>query len=204
MNDSFRKRPAAWLVATVVALATGATGFAANQTDTITPILVNGPLPYNITLQEYSFGAAELPTLHSYAAGHFDGKWILLAGKTNGIHGFAAVGPNGFTPETQNRDVWVIDPINKQSWHRSLESAAGGLTTAELNSLTPSNNQFYQRGDRLYMTGGYGVIGILGDGTPVNGTYDRLSAIDLPGLVDWVITGSGTAKDHIQIGRAHV
>jgi hypothetical protein len=172
--------------------------FAAHQTDTFTPVILNGSLPYQISLQRYDFGAADLPTLHSYAAGHHDGKWVLLAGKTNGLHGFETTGPNGFTPETQNREVWVIDPINRQSWHRSLEGAGGGLTTAELNSLTPTNNQFYQRGERLYMTGGYGVQSILGSGTPINGTFDRLSAIDLPGIVDWVMTGTGAAKDHIR------
>jgi hypothetical protein len=169
---------------------------AAHQTDTVTPVTIGG-LPYNISLESYDFGAADLPTLHSYAAGHYDGKWVLIAGKTNGIHGFDTAGPNGFTPETQNREVWVVDPVAKQSWHRSLEDAGGGLTTTELNSLTPSNNQFYQRGDRLYMTGGYGVQLMQGD-TPINGTFDQLSAIDLPGIVDWVMTGSGVAKDHIR------
>jgi hypothetical protein len=94
--------------------------------------------------------------------------------------------------------VWIIDPVRKQSWHRSLEGGSGGLTTLELNSLTPTNNQFYQRDERLYMTGGYGVQNMLGDGTPINGTFDRLSAIDLPGIIDWVITGSGMAKNHIR------
>ena len=91
--------------------------------------MLNGSLPYKVSLQPYDFGAAELPTLHSYAAGHHDGKWVLISGKTNGLHGFETTGPNGFLPESQNREVWVIDPVNKQSWHRSLEGAAGGLTT---------------------------------------------------------------------------
>jgi hypothetical protein len=167
----------------------------ANQTADITPVVVGG-LPYHISLEQYNFGPAELPTLHSYAAAHHDGKWIFIAGKTNGLHGFEVTGPNGFTPETQNRDVWVVDPIAKQSWHRSLEED-GGLTTDELNSLTPTNNQFYQRGDRLLMTGGYGVQSMQGD-TPINGTFNTLSSISLPGIVDWVMTGNGVAKDHIR------
>ncbi|HEY3394246.1 MAG TPA: hypothetical protein VGK58_16150, partial [Lacipirellulaceae bacterium] len=170
---------------------------AANQTDTFTPIQINGGLPYRISLQPYDFGARDLPTLHSFAAGNHDGKWVLVAGKSNGLHGFEMAGPNGFEPEFQNREVWVIDPVNRQSWHRSLDGAGGGLTTTELNSLTPANNQYYQRGQRLYMTGGYGVQTILG-GNPINGTFDRLSAIDLPGIVDWVMTGNGIAKDHIR------
>jgi hypothetical protein len=187
------------LIASMAALGVSlwANASAANQTDTLTPIQLNGSLPYRISLQPYDFGADELPTLHSFAAGHHDGKWILVAGKSNGLHGFETAGPNGFEPEFQNREVWVIDPVNRQSWHRSLEGAAGGLTTIELNSLTPTNNQFYQRGERLYMTGGYGVQTISG-GNPINGTFDRLSAIDLPGIIDWVMTGNGVAKDHIR------
>ncbi|MEX0611124.1 MAG: hypothetical protein WD738_08330 [Pirellulales bacterium] len=171
---------------------------AANQTDTVTPILLDSNLPYRISLQPVDFGSAELPTLHSYAAAHHDGKWVLIAGRTNGLHGFESMAANNFPPQFQNRDVWVIDPIAKQSWHRSLEDAGGGLTTIELNSLTPTNNQFYQRGDHLYMTGGYGVQSILPNGTPFNGTFDTLSAIHLPGIVDWVMTGNGVAKEHIR------
>ncbi len=174
----------------------GHVAWAAHQTDTLTPVSIGG-LPYNISVQKYDFGAADLPTLHSYAAAHYDDKWILFAGKTNGLHTFDTTGPNGFTPETQNREVWVIDPVAKQSWRRSLEGAGGGLTTTELNSLTPTNNQFYQRGDRLYMTGGYGVQSMQGD-TPINGTFNQLSAISLPGIVNWVMTGAGVAKDHIR------
>ena len=48
------------------------------------------------------------------------------------------------------------------------------------------------------MTGGYGVQSFLPDNTPVNGTFNQLSAINLPGIVDWVKTGSGVAKDHIR------
>ena len=104
---------------------------AAHQTDTLSPVTIGG-LPYNVSLQPYNFGSAELPTLHSYAAAHYDDKWVLISGKTNGLHTFDTTGPNGFVPEFQNREVWVIDPVAKQSWHRSLEGAGGGLTTNEL------------------------------------------------------------------------
>jgi hypothetical protein len=171
--------------------------FAANQTATVTPIQFDNPLPYRVELQPYDFGAADLPTLHSYAAGHYDGKWVLLSGRTNGLHGFTNVAANNFPPEFQNREVWVIDPVTRESWHRSLDDPSSGLTAAESNSLSQANNQFYQRGDRLYMTGGYGYQFDL-NSVPINSTFDKLSAIDLPGIVDWVQTGTGTAKSHIR------
>jgi hypothetical protein len=171
---------------------------AANQTADITPIQFNSALPYQITLQEYDFGPEELPTLHSFNAAHYDGKWILFAGRTNGLHGFAGPGPRpeNFPASSQNKEVWVIDPVAKQSWHRALDGPTGGLTTTELRSLTPANTQFLQRGDYLYVTGGYGIQTDLAGG--LNGTFDTLSAIHLPGIMDWVINNNGTAKDRIR------
>ena len=83
--------------------------------------------------------------------------------------------------------------VTHQSWSRSLEDVSSGLTAAEVAVLTPTNNQFSQIGDRLYMTGGYGVDEFGGPGT-----LATLSALDLPGIVDWVTTGSGQAADHIR------
>jgi hypothetical protein len=170
---------------------------AANQTAELTPIRLHGSLPYRIEVEPYDFGEAALPTLHSFAAGVADGKWVILAGRTNGMHGFKSIAANNFPPASQNRSVWVIDPVAKQSWSRSLEDPAAGLTLAELNSLTQANCQSYQRGDRLYMTGGYGVEGEV-NGSPYYNTFDKLSAIDLAGLAAWAMGGPGSAKSHIR------
>ena len=172
--------------------------WAANQTATVTPIELNSQLPYRVSLEPYDFGTAPLPTLHSYAAGMVDGKWVLLSGRTNGLHGFSQVGAQNFPPESQNREVWVIDPVTHESWSRSLEDASAGLTSAEVNSLSQANNEFYQRGDRLYMVGGYGYQSDDMNGSPLNDTFDTFTAIDLPGLVDWVTTGVGSAKSSIR------
>jgi hypothetical protein len=170
-----------------------------HQTDTVTQIIENGELPYELSLQVYDFGMASLPTLHSYAAGEYDGKWVLLAGRTNGLHGFMGGNQAGenFPPEFQNREVWVIDPVTRQSWSRSLETEPGTFNDFQLNSLTQANNQFMQQGDELYMVGGYGLISDV-EGTETFGTFDTLSAINLPGIVDWVQTGSGEASDHVR------
>ena len=171
---------------------------AQHQTPDVTPIQLNSALPYSISLEEYDFGAADLPTLHSFNAAHHDGKWIVFAGRTNGMHGFDAIGPGNFPPAAQNKEVWVIDPVAKQSWSRSLESASGGLTAAEIRSLTPANTQFYQRGDHLYVTGGYGLIFDPGTPNTQNGTHSTLTAVNLPGIIDWVVNNNGTAKQQIR------
>ena len=168
---------------------------AANQTATVTPVQ-NGGLGFNVALTEYDMGQASVPTLHSFAAGEVGGKWVIIGGRTNGLHGFENIGVLNFPEASANREVWVIDPVSKQTWNRSIEGVGGGFTSSEVASLSTTNNQFEQVGDTLYMTGGYGVstVGSLFDLK----TFDVLSAVDLPGLADWVMTGTGTAKDHVR------
>ena len=58
----------------------------AHQTPTTTPIDLAGNVPYKMELREVDFGATQMPLLHSYAAAEYDGKWILLSGRSNGVH----------------------------------------------------------------------------------------------------------------------
>ncbi|HEY6563665.1 MAG TPA: hypothetical protein VIY86_04175, partial [Pirellulaceae bacterium] len=155
----------------------------------MSPIVVGGTLPYQVHLEPYDFGSADFPTLHSYASATFDNQWVLLAGRTNGLHSLTSGGFNSFPPASQNREVWVIDPVTRQTWHRSLESAGSGLSQSVVDSLTRTNTQFDQQGGTLYVTGGYGY-----DRTTNRfGTSDTLSAIDLGALAAWVQNGTGSA-----------
>jgi hypothetical protein len=110
------------------------------------------------------------------------------------LHGFESVGVNNFPPQFQNQEVWVIDPVAKQSWHRSLTEASANLTATELRSLTPANTQFYQKGDHLYITGGYG----LAIGTSTNSTFDTLTSIHLPEMMDWVVNGTAMGANTVR------
>jgi hypothetical protein len=162
---------------------------AANQTATVTPIQDSSTLPYRIEVRPYSMGTVEVPTLHSYAVGEYDGKWLFLSGRTNGLHGFNGAQPDeNFPSASQNREAWVVDIANRQTWHRSLEDATSGLSAAQVASLAPANTQFYQSGETLYVTGGYGL-----DSNDDYVTFDTLSAIDVPALGDWVVNGAGNA-----------
>jgi len=181
------------LVVLFVAVFAARPALADNQTATVDPIDTGGALPYQISVSTYDFGAADLPTLQSFAAGMYDGKWVMLAGRTNGLHGFTNVGSANFPAAYQNHDVWVVDPVSKQSWRRSLDSDST-MTAQMLSELTTTNTEFAQVGDRLYMAGGYGV-NASGSGFS---TKSSLTAIDLPGIVDWVMTGSGHATDHMR------
>jgi hypothetical protein len=185
------------LLSALAILVTSVTcAFAQNQTPTTSDLLPADSLPYRIQIKEVDFGNNDLPTLHSYAVGAYGSKRLFISGRTNGMHGFDAV----FSPEEnfpiqhQNRDVWVVDMDTKQAWSKPLDAAGSGLTEAQILSLATTNNQFYQRGDSLYITGGYGVKENGFD----FGTFDALSAIDLPGLGEWVVNGTGSAAANIR------
>jgi hypothetical protein len=159
---------------------------------TPSPIELDADLPYRIELRPYSLGAIDMPTLHSFAVGQYDGKFLFISGRTNGLHTFDFFEEN-FPPQFQNRDVWVVDFQSRQSWRRALDDPSNGLSEATVLSLATTNNQFYQAGDTLYVSGGYGA---LEDGTL--GTHDRLSAIDVTALGEWVIHGGPLAPEVIR------
>lgn len=169
----------------VVALATRA--LADNQTPTVSPVQLSG-LPYTISLQTAETGSATLPTLQSFAAGIHDGKWIFVAGRTNGLHNFTESGLANFPPEFQNTDIWVIDPVAKQSWSRSLTDGSAGISSSVFNALSATATQSVQQGSTLYIAGGY----LYDSGINSFTTYDTLTALDLSGVVDWVRHGTGT------------
>ncbi|MBS0635963.1 MAG: hypothetical protein JSS12_00485 [Verrucomicrobia bacterium] len=116
--------------------------------------------------------------LHSFAQAVYDGKWVIFSGRVNGLHGFSA-DDNNFPPDEQNRAIYVIDHHNKSVLYRDMQ---GSLAQEVIDTLSVSNPQFYQKGDTLYMTGGYGIDTATGKFS----TKDVLSAINIPGLIDWV------------------
>lgn len=166
---------------------------AQHQTEVFSPIIVDGSLPYQIDLVPFELGDTPLPSLHSYAKAQWDGKWLLIGGRTNGLHEFTQNGFINFPPAHQNREIWVVDPVHGKSWRRSMEEEGSGLTTPQIDSLSVTNNQFYQKDDRLYLTGGYGL-----EAEEDFVTFDTLTAIDVPGIMAWVQGGDGNASSTIR------
>lgn len=176
-------------------MAFGTPARAQNPLGIYSPVQLNSALPYRVELKERVMGNADMPTLHSYAVGHYGNKWMMISGRTNGLHGFDIFdAESNFPTQSRNKEVWVIDFDTKQSWHRALDDASSGLSALQVASLASTNNQFVEKGDTLYVTGGYGLQANGFD----FGTFDTLSAIDMPGLGDWVMNGTGTAADHIR------
>lgn len=149
-----------------------------NQTDQLSPVFPNSKLPFRVVIQKTNL---ELPKgLHSGMVGVYNGLWIFIAGRTNGLHGFGA---DPFPPGSQNTDIYVINPTKGSYSSRSLADPSSGLTQQQIDSLAVTSPQGYQDGNTLYMTGGYGID----TGTGTYTTKPILTAINLPGIVKWVL-----------------
>lgn len=167
-------------------------GFA-NQTTTLSPIYPPASLPFRISIELESFS---LPSgIHSGASAIYKGKWLFLAGRTNGLHGFGP-GIDNFPPSQQNTTVYVVDPEAKTVFTRSLYDPSSGLSQQQIDQLSVTSPQSFFTDKTLYISGGYGVDTETG----LFSTKSVLTAIDLRGLIKWVISPSAddSAVKHIR------
>ena len=158
-----------------------------NQTDDLSPILPQSGLPFHIVIEKANF---QLPQgLHSGVVGVYKGLWVFIGGSVVGLHGF---GPDPFPASGQNRNIYVINPTTGAVAFRSLTDPSSGLNQLQIDSLSVISPEGYQDGDTLYITGGYGVD------TTNNGfgTKSILTAVYLPGIVQWV-TNPGNASNTV-------
>ena len=73
-------------------------------------ITAQSPFEYAVHID--SIQIPGLPGLHSYAFAEHDGKWLIIGGRTDGLHPRQ---PFASFPEADNNtDVYVIDIENKQ------------------------------------------------------------------------------------------
>jgi len=149
-----------------------------NQTSDISPVGFNPSLPFTVNIEAEDF---LIPGgIHSGAHAQCGSYFLFIAGRTNGLHGFNNNDDN-FPVQQQNTNVIVINVCTKAVYVRSLYEA--GLTQEQVDTLSVTSPQSYQSGNTLYMTGGYGVDSTSGNFS----TKDTLTAIDIPGLIDWTI-----------------
>lgn len=150
------------------------------------------PLPFAIELRELAFDS--LPGLHSFAFAQSGGKWLIVGGRTNGLHSFSRSHgnqppQNAFPPSHANQRVWVIDPATGQSWSSPLQNLASALADA----LSATNAAFYQDGNYLFVVGGYGFDSRNNKMT----TFGTLTALKVQETIQAVINGQPLAP-HIQ------
>ncbi|MCX6990019.1 MAG: hypothetical protein NTX49_02980 [Chlamydiae bacterium] len=162
-----------------------------NQTDDLSPVLSPDSLPYEISIELANFQLPSDPLndfgLQSFIHAEYKGKWLLLAGRTSGLHGFPAGQiPPAFPIVNQNTLVYVVDPSNGSVIVRDLLESSSKLTQGQIDTLSVTSPQYYQSGNTLYLIGGYGIDTSTGQYS----TKSTLTAIDVPGLIHWVETGN--------------
>lgn len=115
-----------------------------------------------------------MPAVHSAAYGIYDGRWFIIGGRINGLHGFTP--PNGFKPNGVNSTIYMVNPFNDTRKERHVLQNITDTTL--LDALQAAFYQFAQNDSMLYITGGYGL---LTDSTD-NHTLSTLVAVNLKQL----------------------
>jgi hypothetical protein len=146
--------------------------------------------PFEIYLEPLNIDS--LGGIQAYAFGQHDGKWLIVGGRLDGLHKrqpFAS-----FDIAGNNNQILVIDPISLQKWTSPISS----LPIAIQEQLSSTNMEFHQEGDFLYLIGGYGY----NNATASRKTFENLTAIDVPNLIDAIINGSNIEVNFRQITDA--
>lgn len=143
---------------------------------------VFGQSNFELSINEITLPNA--PGLQSFVVGQHQGKWLLLGGRTDGLHQrqpFAS-----FLASDNNTTVYVIDPANLQVWSNAISD----LPTPIYEQLQSTNMEFTQRDTVLYITGGYGYSATAGDHI----THPYLTAVNVPSAINAIVNGAGLAN----------
>ncbi len=138
---------------------------------------------FSISLVEVSVSG--FPGVQSFAWGKSsDGKWLIIGGRRDGLHPPQPF--NAFQPTYDNYDLIVVDPVTGQVWTYPVSS----LPYPFSEQLRSTNMQFYQVGDRLYITGGYGYSPTEDEHI----TYPYLTALDVDSVVNAIVNGGDPSR----------
>ncbi len=159
------------------------------------PLVATANFPYTLQLTPVTIPSA--PALQSMSVAQADGYWLMIGGRTNGLHNFNSISPTnpdgGFPRVYQNRDIFVVNPTTGQTSDVPWSKTGVSLFTAD--SLSSTNQESYVSGGKLYVVGGYGV------NTATNQfvTFDTLTSIDVSAMIHAVVTGGDVASTLRQI-----
>lgn len=143
--------------------------------------------PFTIAIEEMSIPG--LGGLQSFAFGQYDGKWLIIGGRLDGLHRrqpFAA-----FDQAGHNTLLFVVDPVTQQKWSSPITS----LPISIQEQIKSTNMEFRQDGDFLYLIGGYGYSATIGNHT----TFSNMTAVNVPATISAVISNSSLTANFRQI-----
>jgi hypothetical protein len=143
--------------------------------------------PFQIAVE--SFNISGLEGLQAFAFGQYDGKWLLMGGRLDGLHRRQPWAT--FDSAGQNSQLIVVDPVAKQKWSAPLSSLPVGIS----EQLSSTNMEFYQDGIYLYVIGGYGYSITADDHI----THPVITAIKVPDVINAIISGTSFSSYFRQV-----
>ena len=151
--------------------------------------MAQNSFPYDVQLTPITI--ANLPGLHSFAFAQHNGKWLIIGGRKDGVH--ARQPFNAFPNAQNNTNIYVVDVASQQSWSASVNT----LPTSISEQLQSTNINFHQDGTTLYLIGGYAFSATANDHI----TFDKLTSVDVPNLINAIINGSAITNYFKQIAN---
>ncbi|MBS1493040.1 MAG: T9SS type A sorting domain-containing protein [Bacteroidetes bacterium] len=151
-------------------------------------------VPFNVEIEQISIPNS--PSLHSFAFAQYNGKWLFIGGRTNGLHGFSNTLP-AFPRAYANRYIYVVDPNTNQVWSKNIYT---DLNIAVADPLKTHNMEYYQNGQTLVMIGGMGLDS-LRDSTV---TFTTITAINVPGIINAVVNNQNISSYVTQISDSRM
>lgn len=143
--------------------------------------------PFSIRLEQLEI--KEFPALQSYAFATWEGKWLLIGGRKDGLHRRQPWAT--FDEEGQNINIYVADPLKKQVWSQSLEEFP--VSIAE--QFRSTNMEFIQIGNKLLLTGGYGYSKTADEHV----TFPYLTVIRVDELIKAIVDKKTSRNTVVQI-----
>ncbi len=134
---------------------------------------------FTLDIEPYSIDG--LPNLHSYAFGQYDGKWLIVGGRTS---------ENQEESSYLNYDILVIDPVHQEFWKHPLEWVYAEID--EPDHLAACHSSAFQEGEYLYIAGGFGYSSV----TEVMGTFPFVTILNVKEIIADVIKDNPIG-DHI-------
>ena len=116
---------------------------------------------YQMVVEDATFDG--LPGVHSFAAAQYDNKWLIIGGRTDGRHRRQPWA--SFWEQDNNKPIFVIHPVERQVWPADLS----GLPLSIYEQLQSANMSFEQKGETLYIIGGYGYAASANKKRPPKG-----------------------------------
>lgn len=145
---------------------------------------------FNVEIE--TFQRTNSPGLQSFEFAQLNGRWLLIGGRTNGLHNFPSPPDNSAFPTTfANKFMYVYDPVTDTRWSRNIYL---DLPMNVADQLRSTNMQSYVNGNTMYIVGGYGkdsAISVGGRDSMV--TFPRLTAINVSGIMNAIINGTTIA-----------